>query len=365
MSSTVTLCKHQTSPFILGLYIVAVFVLTLLPLVVIIHTLDGLWLQHRDLLPKQREITVPQNVIPWLNRRNSLIRQLKVPEETVVRSLQDGPLSCRDIEAVELKERLGRGVTKDVYRGVYRGESIAVKVVTSKVEDIKACMRRKNYHKFSDCFVHANYKLMKEVALSMQLDHPNVIKSLGMCTRSKTAMSKHGMIAIYEIGDKTANSVLKKLPWDTRLDMSIEIADLLDYLQRSPLGSLAVWDFKTRQFVIVKGKITLVDLDDLSAQELSCEKHTDCNIKVDTDYGRENIVPNDSGLVPCVNSTCYGLNSKFNVISAMRGLVGQALLSDPPPFIKYRLDNITMAASQGQLNASQLKGSLQQLIINQ
>ena len=46
------------------------------------------------------------------------------------------------------------------------------------------------------------------------------VQSLGMCTRSKTAMSKHGMIAIYEIGDKTANSVLKKLPWDTRLDVS-------------------------------------------------------------------------------------------------------------------------------------------------
>lgn len=176
MPSTVTLCRKHPSKLV---YIAAVLVLTILPLVVIIHTLDDLWLQHADLLAssKQREFTVSHSGIHWLNRRKSILRQLKseLYEDRTV-SIQGGPLSCRDIETVEMRERLGRGMTKDVYRGVYKGRSIAIKMVTNKVEDIKACMRRNKYHSFSDCFVYANYKLMKEVALSMQLDHPNIIK---------------------------------------------------------------------------------------------------------------------------------------------------------------------------------------------
>ena len=156
----------------------AIALTIIIPLIVITHTLDNIWLHQEDLKTfKQREISEWQIKSQGLSLRNSLIRQLKssLAEEINV-SIKDGLLSCRDIESIDIKERLGRGVTKDVYRGVYKGRSVAVKMVTNKVEDIKSCWKRNKYKTWSECYVYANYKLMKEVALAMQLDHPNVVK---------------------------------------------------------------------------------------------------------------------------------------------------------------------------------------------
>ncbi|XP_038069709.1 extracellular tyrosine-protein kinase PKDCC-like [Patiria miniata] len=350
--------------------------LILLPLVFIVHelvvTVDET--QPRDSGYDR------VGVIPVLRRqghgpdwRRALLKQLNsdlLDELTGSRrgwrhDQQDDPesLSCHDIDTIDKKERLGRGVTKDVYRGVYRGRSVALKMVTEKVEDITACRRRNKYKSTSECYVYAHYKLMKEMALAMQLDHPNIVKGLGICIRSNgTTMGSHGIISVYEIGDRIAGSMLRRLPWDQRLDMSIEIADLLYYLEHSPLGSLAVWDFKTRQFTLVQGRLKLIDLDDVSAQELPCKKSEDCNVEVDTQAGRANIVDSSYGLVPCVNFTCHGLNAKFNVISATRGLLGESLMSSAPPFVRHEVEDILSLAVVGNLGANELKSRLQQLM---
>ena len=73
-------------------------------------------------------------------------------------------------------------------------------------------------------------------------------------------------------------------------------------------------------------------------------------------------VASSLGLVPCVDSTCLGLNAKFNVISAVRGLLGQALLSSPPPFIQHQIESIIAEASRGNMTAHGLKESLQGLV---
>ena len=59
---------------------------------------------------------------------------------------------------------------------------------------------------------------------------------------------------------------------------AIELADLLDYLEHSPAGSMIIGDFKLGQFILVDGTIKLGDLDDLSATEPECKN--DCIVKV-------------------------------------------------------------------------------------
>lgn len=72
-------------------------------------------------------------------------------------------------------------------------------------------------------------------------------------------------------------------------------------------------------------------------------------------------VDSDTGLVPCVNSTCYGLNAKFNVISAARGLL-ESLLDNAPPFVQHEVEDIVGLSSQGKIQANELRERLQQLM---
>ena len=85
-------------------------------------------------------------------------------------------LGCEEIATLTLKRRVGRGTTKDVYSSDYGNTQVAVKMVSPKVPDIRACMRRKMFRSKEECYVYANYKILKEIALAQQLQHPNIAK---------------------------------------------------------------------------------------------------------------------------------------------------------------------------------------------
>lgn len=62
------------------------------------------------------------------------------------------------------------------------------------------------------------------------------------------------------------------------------MADLLRYLENSPLGSLVVPDFKEGHLVMVSDSLKLIDLDDVNNLEPECDvregKESTCPYKI-------------------------------------------------------------------------------------
>jgi len=68
---------------------------------------------------------------------------------------------------------------------------------------------------------------------------------------------------------------MRDWPLDRRLDTAIQLADLADYLHRSPLGSLRVSDFKETHFLLLDGgrRVVMTDLDDVTSAEPPCDRN--------------------------------------------------------------------------------------------
>ena len=84
-------------------------------------------------------------------------------------------LGCSDIKAIKIVENIGRGYTKTVQKGLYKGTEIALKGVQFDNEDIKHCIQNLNIS-IDECFIFAKYKLAKEIIMLQQLQHANIIK---------------------------------------------------------------------------------------------------------------------------------------------------------------------------------------------
>ncbi|KAH9512776.1 hypothetical protein Btru_038170, partial [Bulinus truncatus] len=127
------------------------------------------------------------------------------------------------------------------------------------------------------CYTFPTARLMKEILLSQQLSHHNLVKLLGYCVRSEesesTDISEHGVVSVFELGSHFVLDNLQILPWPTRLRHALEMADLLNYLEHSPLGSLIVPDFKEGHLLMVNDSLKLIDLDDVNNLEPECDPH--------------------------------------------------------------------------------------------
>lgn len=83
--------------------------------------------------------------------------------------------TCNEISRINLTDAMGRGTTKVAFAGTLNGNPVCVKMVTSSVSDVMTCMKTKQSSS-SRCLTLANYKLMKEILLILQLHHPSIIK---------------------------------------------------------------------------------------------------------------------------------------------------------------------------------------------
>ena len=54
------------------------------------------------------------------------------------------------------------------------------------------------------------------------------------------------------------------------------VTQLLVSLAQSPLGAVALNDFRRQQFVLTNGEIKLTDVDDMSFEEPICDTAADC-----------------------------------------------------------------------------------------
>lgn len=224
-------------------------------------------------------------------------------------------INCTNIHMINLQLKIGHGVSKQTFRGNFRGMPVAVKMVTRHQSEVKNCINAinstgpKKTDERAKCFVHPTMKLMKEILFLEQLNHPGFVKLLGYCVRSEESetsdITERGVVSVFELGQKLMLGNLQLATWQERMRHSIDLADFLNYLEYSPLGSLRIRDFKEGHFLMVEDKIKMIDLDDVDNLEPNCDSYL-----IDYDKTSKNKCEFE---LPCTQGLCIGFNAKQNL----------------------------------------------------
>ena len=280
--------------------------------------------------------------------------------------------NCSNIHQIKLIKKVGHGVSKQAFLGRYRKSTpnggykdmaVAVKMVTRHQKDVRLCVEglKQNSqnsidHQRFQCFVFPNMKLMKEILLLEQLDSPGLVQLLGYCVRSEetdsTDMSEHGVIAVYEYGERFVLENLQYFPIREKIKLSIKLAEFLIYLENSPLGSLRVKDFKPDHFLKVNSTLKMIDMDDVDNIEPSCDIYSEVELPVapDTDPRFRSC---DNG-IQCTMGLCIGDNAIQNLKSMNRLFFKRLLypisfpshLTESISETNVRLDTLTITSGE-------------------
>ena len=346
-------------------------------IVFIVHMLlqIQLWIPARQDNPLTNRIIVTNQIsIPQFSPTNiPPLLQPDIPESTMhstdintfvrtpTRILSGNVIfNCSNIADISIRHKLGQGVSKQVYLGMYNGYKVAVKMVTKSSLDVKSCLSQisrdgyeLNMANKRKCYDLTSYKLIKELLLLQQLHHSNIMQLLGYCVRSEEteslSLDDHGVVIVYEYGLPFYVSSIRRWPWHLRHKTALELTHLLTYLEHSPIGSVVVADFKADHFLMKDGHIKLIDLDDLTSEEPRCNsaKHNQSSNVV--------IHPSEPCKynLKCVANHCDGYNAKHNLQNVHAVFFDKLLFTDINnitqhktnlTWLKRRLDKHQMTA---------------------
>ncbi|XP_013062692.2 extracellular tyrosine-protein kinase PKDCC-like [Biomphalaria glabrata] len=253
-------------------------------------------------------------------------------------------LTCDDLEKIRNVTYLSRGWTKVVHKGVYKDRHVAIKTVDVNGHDVTSCLT--DGHGVAECYAKAAKKIVKEILLLSSLQNENVVKVLGFCISPKLYEGHEisSVALITELGVPIDQIMLFQMSWENRLRITLDISRLVHYLSHSPLGSIALNDFRLSQFVLVDGTLKLTDVDDAGLAEPPCSLKDVCDFKF------ENI----SKRFMCVQGRCQGHNEYLNMYKTGKDLVRLLLPYGSPrtlkPFIKEVMNSThALLYSSGQL----------------
>uniref|UniRef100_A0A8C1WLZ7 Extracellular tyrosine-protein kinase PKDCC n=1 Tax=Cyprinus carpio TaxID=7962 RepID=A0A8C1WLZ7_CYPCA len=236
-------------------------------------------------------------------------------------------IGCEELSGIKAVDFLGSGYTKTVLKAVLsQGLFVALKSVNHQGTDMRLCME--DFQDSQGCLELVSFKLRKEIVLLRRLQHPNIVELKGQCQDSTLV---GGITAVLEQGMPLQMIQLLQSPWEERFRVCLGLVRLLQYLSRSPLGSVALLDFQPRQFVMVSGELKLTDLDDASIQEPACQEDSDCQLQF----------PLRNFTLRCSPSRiCEGLNEMRNLYNAYRYFFTYLLPHQAPPLLKPLIHQI-------------------------
>ncbi|KAG9268111.1 extracellular tyrosine-protein kinase PKDCC-like [Astyanax mexicanus] len=236
-------------------------------------------------------------------------------------------IGCSDLSGMTVVDLLGSGYTKTVLKVLtQQGSAVALKSVNEQGSDMRTCLE--DFRDPQGCQELVSFKLRKEVILLQRLKHPNIVELRGQCRESGLV---GGMVAVLEPGTPLQMIQLLQSPWEERFRVCLGLVRLLQYLSRSPLGSVALLDFQPRQFITVSGELKLTDLDDAVVREPSCRIDSDCLLQF----------PLRNFTLPCSSSgVCEGLNQLRNLYNAYRYFFIYLLPHQAPALLKPLVEEI-------------------------
>ncbi|XP_028845698.1 extracellular tyrosine-protein kinase PKDCC [Denticeps clupeoides] len=230
-------------------------------------------------------------------------------------------VACSQLARMQIAALLGSGYTKTVVQALLPpGPSVALKSVNHRGSDMRQCLEQ--FHDPMGCHQLVSFKLKKEIILLQRLQHPNIIKLKGHCQDGRTG---RGITAILEQGTPLEMIQLLQSPWEERFRVCLGLVRLLHYLSQSPLGSVALLDFQSRQFVLVDGELKLTDLDDANVKEPTCQSDSDCMLQF----------PLRNFSFHCSEQRiCEGMNEMRNLYNAYRYFFMYLLPHQAPPMLQ-------------------------------
>ncbi|XP_071789359.1 extracellular tyrosine-protein kinase PKDCC-like [Asterias amurensis] len=280
-----------------------------------------------------------------------IIKRSKAPAP----ALYEGKiLDCQEIDRIKITQNIAQGYSKVVQEGQLGDKYYAVKSASYEVKNVKDCVNSGKYKKREDCFILGSYQVLKEAMMLRQLQHPNIVRLLGLCVRSENSsplIHERGVTVVEELGTPVLLHVLGEMIFRSKVEVCLDLARLLHYLVDTPLGSVAITDWRDEQFVLVAGEMKLADVDGLNSKEPPCDKDMKCLI---------NDLP--SGLKCAQNMECPGTNAKTNLLHArthfLQPLLGSGI---PIEFFKHT-SNLLQDLDKANLDAEDLVERLEDLM---
>ena len=136
--------------------------------------------------------------------------------------------------------------------------------------------------------------------------------------------------------------------------MSIDLSDLLLYLDDTTIGSLLIKDFRIEQFVLKDGTLKLTDLDDLDGRMKSCTTDLDCII------GGSSI----NVSVPCRYRRCQNYSRMLNMYNLNKNFFDYSLNFDNPAWIAKDLKAIAKRITAFKIGLTDLWKELNRIAWN-
>ena len=261
-------------------------------------------------------------------------------------------VNCSNIHELHIGKMLGLGNYREGYEGEIYGKKVAVKVARYDGKDVSPeCINdRKNMF----CYKYPYLITLWEILLSYQLDHPGIVKMLGYCVKdirhsfsSHDPLNKRGVISVFELGQKFDKKA--KLSLKERLQFAFDLADVMDYLAHSPIGSLMIVDLKPGlNFVIIDGHLKISDVECSYAKEATCQNSKECN------WG-----------VECVNGECVGAKALM-MMSRLKGYFTEWLnvstIDIAPGIVQRKMQDLTTTlVNSSSITAGQLKSEIKEI----
>ena len=223
--------------------------------------------------------------------------------------------NCANLDTIKLMGVLGSGSFKTVYLGTYgSGSKVAVKVTK-----LPNHCPHKGHVELRNCLYRSLTKVSREIDVSLQLSHPNILPMLGYCHRSRRvgteSLSEEGLVSVYDYGEVVHNRTLIQAPVRWRLDTMVELMDLMMYMDASPMGSLQLRDLRTKHFVQKNGKLLLIDLEGMQSLEPFCDFSKRSDPKNRENIVGEKIKPEECHRrnLSCTGNRCVGYNAVYSM----------------------------------------------------
>ncbi|XP_046387297.1 extracellular tyrosine-protein kinase PKDCC-like [Ischnura elegans] len=265
-------------------------------------------------------------------------------------------LECSAVYSATDLEFVAGGWTKAVYKARVWGHDVAIKTVNLNGLDFREC--RRGGGSLSSCYRRAAVKILREMVLLRQLRHENIVQVLGSCIPD--ASSPVAMVT--ELGDPLNTVSLLQLSWEDRLKMSLGMARILHLLAHSPLGSLAMNEFRRHQFVLVgRTTLKLSDVDDVGVTEPSCVSSDDCLQRLPSEM-QNNSYGVKSSQSPCIKGRCVGHNEKLNVWHAGRHFIRLFLPPSAPYALEPHIQELLEAYKTARWNSEQILEATKRLV---
>ena len=272
------------------------------------------------------------------------------PHEDLVDASYTMPeIDCTNIQQIVIGKKLGIGKKRATYAGEFYGKKVAVKVVLPGAPYVRQCLKNQCMT-LQDCYSKPYKSIVDEILLHRQLKHRGIVPLLGYCVKDtqnppdpKIPITKRGAVSVFQLGEKYSEK--NNYTVTQRLHFALDLADVLDYLSKSPLGSFLIKDLNRPNVVLLDGKLTLSDIEYSTSEEPRCMNGT-CRYDV-----------------KCINGECKGSNAIEMMEKAYIKFFPYLLKVDSSDeLIREGLTNLLSSLKTLSLTAAQLKQSLRGLL---